>query len=161
MVELRTLIPRILAGVTACIVGAIPSCQNCTEQLNSGISVYLVDETTRQPICNAEVTLTDGTYTETLPTDTTSPCGYSGAWERAGTYRVTISHPDYLPRMIDGVRVTEDDCDHVNSQVLKLELTAGKPECFPGDMASCTCPSGAMGTKSCGPDGKLTACQGC
>jgi hypothetical protein len=148
----------ILAASFWFFTASMPSCQSCTEEATAAVNVKVVDEATRQPICDATVTVTEGSYSETL---SASLCGYSGAWERAGTYRITIFHPDYLPRTIDGVRVTKDDCDHVIGQVLTVELTAGKPECYPGDSGTCTCPSGAIGTISCGPDGKLTPCQGC
>jgi hypothetical protein len=140
------------------LLAGMPSCRTCTDESLAAINVIVVDEATGERICDAEVTVTDGSFSETLYY---SGCGHhGGAWERPGTYRVTVSHSDYFPKTIENVRVTKDECD-VNPQNLTVALSPGKPECQPGSMFECTCPSGASGTKTCGPDGKLTSCQGC
>ena len=95
---------------------------NCTDIAEAGLTVYVLDQTTGAPICNATVTATDGTYTETLQqTSPASGCYYAGAYERAGTYDVTVAAPGYATSSQSGIVVPSGVC-HVQGQTLNFNM---------------------------------------
>ena len=68
----------------------------------------VVDAATNQPLCDAEVTVTDGGFRETLPVfpGSGADCRYSGPFERPGTYEVTVRRAGYPTAVQSNVRVT-------------------------------------------------------
>jgi len=110
----------LLSGPVACGGGA------CTADARAGLSVSVVDSGTLARVCTATVTVTDGSYSETLgmsvppPEDGGPPCFYYGAFERAGTYAVDARAEGRESR-VTGIVVTKDDC-HVVPREITLKL---------------------------------------
>jgi hypothetical protein len=113
----------------------------CNGDRVTGLGVEVEVVATTKSVCNAQVVATDGVYrevlTSTLPSsDATdggvvevdvdaafSGCWYYGAWERAGTYDITVSAPGFQTAVVRGVVVTQGEC-HVVSQSVTVPLTA-------------------------------------
>ncbi len=91
----------------------------CTMEARSAFAVTVVDAVTSESLApEATVRVTDGTYSATPePFDSI----YSGAHERAGTYTVIVSHPDYQQWQRLGVMVERDEC-HVITEPLEARL---------------------------------------
>ncbi len=94
----------------------------CTSIYAYGLTVTVTDAATQQPICDATVTATDGTYSEQLQPANSSPCSYLGAGERPGTYTVTATRSGYMNTIESNIRVTSDGC-HVQGVSINLNLT--------------------------------------
>ncbi len=96
---------------------------NCTLEAVAGLNVTVRDAVTNELLSTGvTVTAQDGTYTETLeefPNNETTL--FSGAWERVGTYVVTVSKEGYQTFTSEPVVVTADVC-HVIPQQLTAEL---------------------------------------
>ena len=106
------------ALATSCSAGST----NCTDIAEAGLTVYVLDQTTGSPICNATVTATDGAYNEVLQqTSPASGCYYAGAYERAGTYDVAVSAPGYTTNNQTGIVVPAGVC-HVQGQTLTFDM---------------------------------------
>jgi hypothetical protein len=99
-------------GGTACLAYAV-----------SSLSVTLVDATTREGLCGATVTASDGTFSERLLGFGT-PCVYSGPYERPGSYSVHAEREGYLPARVDNVmvRLGPGPCAHVGTAVVIVAL---------------------------------------
>lgn len=104
------------AGTVACETGTA-----CTEIYVYGLTVT-VEEEDGTPICDAEVTATDGSYRETLQA-TPGVCGYAGAGERAGTYLIRAERAGFQSAEIPNIVVTRDEC-HVEPEAVALTLTS-------------------------------------
>lgn len=94
----------------------------CTDELRSGIAVSIVDAQTGASLANLEgarAIAREGAYA-----DTAMFYGSSAgiAYERVGTYTVTVEHPDYLLWSQSGVRVREADCGHVRTEPVTARL---------------------------------------
>jgi hypothetical protein len=96
----------------------------CTDLYAYGVNVTVTDAATGQPINNATLTLTEGTYQETMILFPGSPGNYAGAGERAGTYTLTAVAPGYQSQTINNIVVTSDEC-HVKGVHLDVALQAG------------------------------------
>ena len=103
----------------------------CTASVDPSLVVYVNDAATGLPAAaNATVTVTDGSYTATLPASLSNlapdgseiPTGFSGPYERAGTYTVRVVRPGYADAERTGIRVTKGKC-HVSTQTLTIALT--------------------------------------
>lgn len=66
--------------------------------------------------------VTDGTHSERL--EPMAGSVYVGAYERAGTYTVIVSHPGYRQWQRMGVVVERDEC-HVIPEAVEARLTPG------------------------------------
>jgi hypothetical protein len=110
-------------GASGC--GDEPNPVFCTAIAVSALTVTVVEGATNQPICDAEVTVTDGAFRETLPVFPTSgtDCRYSGPFERPGTYAITVRRAGYPTAVQSGVRVTSDEC-HVIGVPVTIRLNA-------------------------------------
>lgn len=97
----------------------------CTMEARSAITVEIVDTSTGQtPRGVTTLTVRDGDYTETATIDgnMANAANTMGvAYERAGSYRVTVSNPNYGVWERENVRVTRDEC-HVQTVRLRAEL---------------------------------------
>src|SRR5688572_21275483 len=83
----------------------------CTALAVSALHVTVLEAATNQPICDAEVTVTDGGFSEALRVfPATGDCHYSGPFERPGTYTITVRRAGYSTEVRSGVRVTSDEC---------------------------------------------------
>jgi hypothetical protein len=65
-------------------------------------------------VCNANVTARDDDYSTALQGSSVPPCPHFGAWERKGTYTVTVQLGT-VTKTISNVRVTADSC-HVHTR---------------------------------------------
>lgn len=91
----------------------------CTLEARSALLVRPVDASTGAPIRGATVRVTTGDFSENLAE---FDGAYSGAHERAGTYTIVVSHPDYQQWQRAGVVVEEDEC-HVITEEVDARLT--------------------------------------
>jgi hypothetical protein len=93
----------------------------CTAIAKAGLGVDVKDETTSQPICDATVTATEGTYSERL---VAVGCTFAGAFERTGTYTVRAEKAGFAPKEVGKVVVVMDDgvCPHVRETRLSVAL---------------------------------------
>lgn len=105
----------------ACACGA-PNAE-CTDEAVAGITAYVIDSTSGDPICDATVTLVDGSYTETAReiSPDSGNCYYAGAFERAGTYDVNVSAPNKNDVTDANVVVSQGAC-HVLPQTVTIEM---------------------------------------
>jgi len=94
----------------------------CTEEARAGLNITVKDAVTNQLLSSCiTVIAKDGTYTETLEFFTGNNPVFSGAWERAGTYIITVSGVGYTTFVSDAITVTADEC-HVIPQQLQVIL---------------------------------------
>ena len=112
----------LLAAIGACSSRGEPELDPpqtvCTMEARAAIVVRPVDDATGIPVRGATVrALSDG-FAENL---SEFDGAYSGAHERAGTYTVVISHPDYQQWQRAGIVVEEDEC-HVSTQAVQARL---------------------------------------
>ena len=118
-----------VALAAACSRGADPGLPEpapgtvCTMEARSAIAVTLLDASTGARVEGATVRVTDGAFSENLAGFEGT---YSGAHERAGTYTIIVSHPDYQQWQRAGVVVGEDEC-HVITQQVEARLTRRSP----------------------------------
>jgi hypothetical protein len=96
---------------------------DCTLEAVPGLNVVVKDaETNEFLLLNTTVIAQDGDYTETLE-------GFSmfeevvflGAWERMGTYVITVSKEGYQTFVSEEIQVTRDEC-HVIRQNITVNL---------------------------------------
>jgi hypothetical protein len=115
----------VAAALLAAGCGEEPSPVVCTAIAVAALNVTVLDASTNQPICDAEVAVTDGGFRETLPVFPASgaDCRYSGPFERPGTYEVAVRRAGYPPASQSGIRVTSDEC-HVIPVPVTIRLTA-------------------------------------
>jgi hypothetical protein len=94
---------------TACSAGS-----ECKTFAAAGLSVSVVD-VSGKPVCDAEVTATDGSFSEVLRSSSpdAQPCLYIGVFERIGTYTLTATATGQRGVM-NNLRVSKDAC-HVKT----------------------------------------------
>jgi hypothetical protein len=95
----------------------------CTQEAKAGLNITVKDAVTNV-ILSTGVTVTaqDGMYTETLEVlDGDDSAVFIGAWERQGTYIVTVSKEGYQTFISSPIQVTADEC-HVIPQLLNVAL---------------------------------------
>ena len=103
-----------MLGLRACT-------KTCTDEARAGIVVRLTDQQSGAALVGADVEAVDGTYVEKLmgPPDGTS----DGAFERTGTYTVTVNLSGYTPMTVQPVEVKNDQC-HVITRMIDVMLVA-------------------------------------
>lgn len=94
----------------------------CTEVFVYGVSLTLTDAA-GAPITGANVTLTDGSFSETM--EEIGSGMYVGAGERAGTYDMLIEAEGFTGQTISGITVDEDEC-HVITVAREVTLDASE-----------------------------------
>ena len=93
----------------------------CTEEARAGLNVTVKNAETGVTITEGiTVVATDGNYTETLEYFYGSP-NFSGAWEREGTYVITVTGEGYQTYTSDAITVEADEC-HVISEIITINL---------------------------------------
>ena len=94
----------------------------CAAYAAAGLSVTVQNAATGEPICDAAVTASEGTYSESL---FGVACTFSGAYERPGTYVVRASRGGFRPSEVGAVRVVmgDDECPHVEQTKVTVWLT--------------------------------------
>jgi hypothetical protein len=97
----------------------------CPTFAASGLDVGVTNSATAQPLCEATVTATEGSYSETLMAN---GCRYFGAWERPGNYIVRAAAPGFTAKTIGDVRVEmgTGQCPHVQETRLDLALVPNR-----------------------------------
>lgn len=94
----------------------------CTEEARPGLSITVRDSVTNTPIATgAEIVAREGEYADTARGSLLGSGVYALAYERAGVYDVTVSHPAYRLWTRAAVRVTADEC-HVQTVSLVARL---------------------------------------
>jgi hypothetical protein len=73
-----------------------------------GVSVYLTDAASGEPVAEATLTLVDGDYAEVMEFIPTG--AYVGAGERKGTYTLTIEVPGRPIVTVNDIVVRHDGC---------------------------------------------------
>lgn len=120
--------PRYLTW-TAILLPLLSACSSpydvCTDAATPGINVIVRDSVSGTFAANgATATAVDGAYSDTNWFSETHgrpeyPIGL--AYEREGTYAVTVSRTGYKAWTVSGVRVTRDRC-HVRTVTLNARL---------------------------------------
>ncbi|MHB1146168.1 MAG: carboxypeptidase-like regulatory domain-containing protein [Lutibacter sp.] len=94
----------------------------CTMEARAGLNITVKNAVTNQLLSSGiTVNAKDGNYTETLEFFNANIPIFSGAWEREGTYIVTVSGVGYTTFVSDPITVTADEC-HVIPQQLQVVL---------------------------------------
>ena len=95
----------------------------CLAYAVSSLSVTVVDATTREGLCGASVTASEGTFSERL-LGFGMPCVYSGPYERPGSYSVRAEREGYQPASVDNVvvRLGPGPCVHVGTAFVTIAL---------------------------------------
>jgi hypothetical protein len=91
----------------------------CTDEARPGLVVTVLDSVTKAAISGASVTARSGTRTDVVPDYESARSSYPLAYEKAGTYSVTVEKAGYRTWLRSDVRVTSDRC-HVQT----VSLTA-------------------------------------
>ena len=90
----------------------------CTLEARAGIIVEVFDAMNGESITEGStMTLRDGDSVET----STGVIALLGAYEREGTYDVSVAHPGYHIWHRADIRVTKDEC-HVRPVVLRADM---------------------------------------
>ena len=111
--------------LTTSLAATLASCASastCPAVAWSGIAVVVQDATNGASICDATVTLRDGSYVETATA--IGGCSYAGAFERSGTYDIEVSKVGFRTAAAHGVVVTKDTntCPHVVGKSVVIAL---------------------------------------
>ena len=96
----------------------------CTQEAKAGLSITVKDAVTNEILSTGVTVIAQhGEYTETLEafTGNDESTVFIGAWERQGTYIVTVSKEGYLTFTSSPIQVTADEC-HVIPQLLNVAL---------------------------------------
>jgi hypothetical protein len=93
----------------------------CAAYAVAGVSVDVTNAATAGPICDATVTITDGSYSERL---LETSCRFVGAHERPGSYVVRAERTGFVSKEVGSVRVVTSggDCPHVREVRLAMPL---------------------------------------
>jgi hypothetical protein len=97
---------------------------NCTDEYVPGLSVTVKDSLTGKVLeKGVTVIAADGNYTEELEMISESSSGFYGAFERTGSYTLTVSKQGYRSHTSDSIELDADQC-HVITQEVTVELQA-------------------------------------
>ncbi len=126
--------PKTIAFLAALfMVGACDTQEEsvfCTLEARPGLEIQIRDATTGAPaVDGALVLLVDGDYSETLEGppagEMSEPPSLFGAYERAGTYDITIGKTGFKPWLARGIEVEADECHVITVEVdARLEREA-------------------------------------
>ncbi|RZJ68120.1 MAG: carboxypeptidase regulatory-like domain-containing protein [Flavobacterium sp.] len=96
---------------------------NCTEEAVAGLNIVVKDEVTGEVLSDGVVlTAQDDDYSEILElVPGSNPATFAGAWERPGTYIITVQKSGYQTFISNGFLVTANVC-HVIPQNRTLEI---------------------------------------
>jgi hypothetical protein len=116
-----------LIGSTAALIGCsgtgVEPIGTCTDEARAGISVSTLDAKSGQPVSVVgTVIVREGQYSETAAASAQPVLTYYAAYERPGTYTVTVNVQGYQQWQLSGVRVTRHAC-HVGTVPLAAQLT--------------------------------------
>lgn len=89
----------------------------CTEDIRAGLAVTVKDAGNGAILIGGvTVTATDGAYTEELES-TFGNSVFTGAYERAGNYVLTVSKEGYQTFTSETIEVGEDECHVITEEV--------------------------------------------
>ena len=93
----------------------------CLAYAAAGLTVQVTNAATGQPICDATVVASEGSYSERLFENS---CQFTGAYERAGIYVVAASRPGFASARMTSVPVVmgRGECPHVEQVRLAIAL---------------------------------------
>ena len=90
----------------------------CTTQAVAGLNVTVINSQTNAPITeDVTVSAQDGNYQETLEYFPGGEFVFSGAYERAGTYFITVTKTGFQPFNSQAITVTRDECHVIPEQI--------------------------------------------
>ncbi len=109
-----------LTAATGCIVGTNG---NCSDIAVAGVTVIVTDSASGARLCGGTVQLTDASGYKELVSPSGSPttCVYSGAFERPGTYTVSVFVQGYSADLQNNVVVSAGNC-HVRTTTVQSSL---------------------------------------
>jgi hypothetical protein len=110
-----------LVGGVGCEQSSGPSAV-CPAIATAGLDVGVASERTGEPLCDATVTATDGSYSEQLAPVS---CRYFGAFEGPATYVLRAERAGFQAKEVRDVRVSmgTGQCPHVNVVHLDIQLS--------------------------------------
>jgi hypothetical protein len=95
----------------------------CDDTPVIGMKVVVKDALTQFPICDAEVDINDGAFSETLtPTGSGADCDYSSTPDRIGVFDIVVTHPDYQQGGVTDVEVFDNGCGHAVLRRVEVRL---------------------------------------
>jgi hypothetical protein len=95
---------------------------NCTDESRPGLTVTAFDANTGDAVkILGTATVTDGSFTQSVPNQPPGDSDFHLAYERAGTYDVVIKIPGYQEWKITGAVVKRNAC-HVITVALAANL---------------------------------------
>jgi hypothetical protein len=106
-------------------VVALAACERPTDPIaciaiaKAGVTVVVADAGTGEPLCDASVALSSGTFREILHAlPPSGSCSYSGAYERPGVYMVEATRSGYQGATAGPltVEMSREPCPHVVNQ---------------------------------------------
>lgn len=84
---------------------------NCTQEFVPGLRILVKDADTGAVLEEGvTVIAVEGNYTENLTLTTGSASAFVGAWERGGTYILTVTKAGYETHTSAGIEVGADAC---------------------------------------------------
>ena len=116
---------QLLMFVACFTVGGVWGCEgldtvNCDTSAAAGLSIVVTQGEGGPVLCDAIVTISNGVVSEKLEAAGT-PCTYTGAYERPGTWTVAVSKAGLQAETKNGVVVEMGQC-HVQTQRLTIVL---------------------------------------
>ena len=96
----------------------------CTQEAKAGLNITVKDAVSNENLSTGVTVIAQhGEYTETLEafTGNDQSTVFIGAWERQGTYIVTVSKQGYQTFTSSPIQVSADEC-HVIPQLLNVAL---------------------------------------
>ena len=114
-----------LAALCACVatvmllVGGCAKSIACTAEGRPSFVITVLDASGTR-VCDASVTVRDGTFSQVIPPGPLGDCEYSGVPERKGTYSIEVRSRT-TSKTLDGVKVSADEC-HVHTRRVTVAL---------------------------------------
>ncbi len=111
------------AGLAGLAHGALAACETtlaCDTSATAGLVITVTQGLNGQVLCDAEVTVSDGATAEKIAAQG-SPCVYTAAYEKPGTYTVVANKAGMKPATKTGIVVDKGEC-HVEPQHVTLVL---------------------------------------
>jgi hypothetical protein len=100
----------------------LPGSVACTLEARAAVSIDVRDSVTNAAVGRGSTIIArDGAYADTAEITGVFDGPYGLAYERAGTYTVTVDQQGYRPWSRAGIRVTKDEC-HVRGVSITARL---------------------------------------
>jgi hypothetical protein len=95
----------------------------CTEEARTGLQVRVISESTFESVTEGiSVVAIEGDFQEELELVPGST-DFTGLIERAGTYTIIVSGPEFIPVTLGNVVIQRDEC-HVITEFLQIFIKA-------------------------------------